>query len=53
MNVGGKRFTTREALDRFVHRTTAAANPDLSAQVSKRRLRALEQAERELDRAGI
>ena len=53
--IGGRRYTSREALARFVAATTAAAAsgnaPDVS--MSKARARAVCQAETELDQAGI
>lgn len=54
--VGMRRYTSQEAIDRFVQQTTAAAPHAEVAQhaaLSKARLRQIEQAERELDEAGI
>ena len=53
---GGRRYTSLEAFDRFRARTTDAANgkqPEVSARTSRQREHAIEQAERELDSAGI
>jgi len=56
ISIGAKRFTSAEALERFVEATTAAARgparPTVS-RTSKQRQRAIEAAERELDAAGI
>ena len=54
--IGGRRYTSREALERFIERTTAAANglsPPTSARTQSRRLRSIACAENELDDAGI
>lgn len=52
--VGGRRYTSVEALDRFIIATTAAADgKPAPARTAKHRQRAVEAAERELDRAGI
>ena len=52
--VGGRRFTSHEALERFIERTTAAANGEPSPRrTNRQRQAAISQAERELDRAGI
>src|SRR5436853_7301545 len=52
--VGGIRYTSREALERFVGRTTAAAAGTTPAvRTPKQRQRAIEAAERELTEAGI
>jgi hypothetical protein len=50
--VGGRRFTSLEAIDRFIERTTAAAAPELACAVPtpRQRRRAIDQANRELDR---
>ena len=50
--VGSRRYTSREAIQRFLERTTAAADGIKSATPTSRR-KALERAERELDAAGI
>jgi len=54
--VGGQRFTSIEAIQRFIERTTANS-PGASAPVprptSRQREAAIRKAERELERAGI
>ena len=55
-SVGVKRFTTEESITRFIEAcTTAAAGEQPTSQVRtpKQRERDIEQAERELARAGI
>lgn len=49
---GGKRLTTQEAIDRFVDATTARANgaAPFHIQTPKQREKAIERAERELER---
>jgi hypothetical protein len=52
--VGGRRYTTREALTRFIAATTASANGEqLPCRTPHQRQRAVEQAEAELAKAGI
>lgn len=53
--VGGKRYTSLEALQRFVERTTAAADgtSTVTASTPSARRKAHERACRELDDAGI
>ncbi|MEX2174604.1 MAG: DUF1580 domain-containing protein [Pirellulaceae bacterium] len=52
--VGGIRYTSREALERFVAATTAAADGTaVPARTSAQRERAIAAAERELADAGI
>jgi len=52
--VGGKRFTSEEALQRFFERGNAAADgKPIPARSAKQRERAIEAAERELAAAGI
>lgn len=52
--IGGRRYTSREALARFSERVTAAADGTGAApSTPKARARALAQAERDLDAAGI
>ncbi len=52
--IGGRRFTSKEALSRFFAATTAAANGEApTACTSKRRKTAIEAAEKELQQAGI
>ena len=54
--IGGKRYTSQQALQRFAEATTAAANADLvsnSPSSSKARARSVAAAEAELDAAGI
>lgn len=49
--VGGRRFVTREALERFVQATTAAANGfPLPTRTPRQRERDIADAEREFDR---
>ena len=55
-NIGAKRWTTTEEVDRFVAATTAVANgeqPATSARTNRQRQVAIAIAEAELDRAGI
>ena len=53
--VGGRRYTSREAIGRFIERTTRAADGSHAHQAATpaRRKREIERAERELDAAGI
>ena len=52
--VGGRVFTSKEAITRFIERTTAARNGQpADAKPSRKRQAAIERAERELDKAGI
>jgi hypothetical protein len=52
--IGGIRYTSAEALQRFFERTTAAANGEtVAVRTSKQRAKAIEAAERELAAAGI
>jgi hypothetical protein len=53
--VGGIRYTSREALERFIAATTAAADgvPAANVRTSKQRQRAIEAAERELAKLGL
>ncbi len=54
VKAGGRRFVSQEALAEFFCQTTAAADgKPAPVRTSKRRQRAIEAAERELDRAGI
>ena len=56
IRIGGRRFTSLEALEQFSARVTAAANgesPPALARTPGRRQRAIAQAECELDAAGI
>ena len=53
--IGGIRYTSREALERFVAATTAAADgsrPAPQTRTSRQRQRAIESAERELADVG-
>lgn len=56
IKVGGKRFTSLEAIQRFIERTTRNS-PGASAPVprptTRQREAAIRQAERELERAGV
>lgn len=53
--IGGRTFTSREAKNRFVERTTAAARGDTQPISSMRRTRdrAVRQANKDLDQEGI
>jgi hypothetical protein len=52
--IGGIRYTSQEALQRFFEATTAAADgTPVPARTTKRREKAIEAAERELRSAGI
>ena len=52
--VGGRRYTSREAINRFIAGTTAARDgPPVSLRSPAARQRAIEQAERALKDAGI
>jgi hypothetical protein len=54
VNIGGRRLTSSEALQRFIERSTAAANGDtIPVRSAKQRQKAVEAAERELAAAGI
>jgi hypothetical protein len=47
--IGGRRYTSREALERFFHATTAAANGEPAPiRTPRQREKAIEQAEKEL-----
>jgi hypothetical protein len=51
---GGRRFTSREAIDRFIAATTAAAHGEPApVRTAKQRAREIAAAEAELERAGI
>ena len=52
--VGGRRYTSRAALDRFIERSTAAGDGEtVKPRTSRERQAAISLAERELDEAGI
>jgi len=52
--IGGKRYTSEEALERFVNDcTNAGSGAAPIVRTNKQRERAVEQAERELEQAGI
>jgi hypothetical protein len=52
--IGGRRYTSTEAIDRFIVRTTAAAAGEQpAARTPKQREQAVGAAERELEAAGI
>ena len=54
--VGSRRYVTQKAIDQFIERTTAAgpySQVPSTSTVAKQRQREIEQAERELDEAGI
>ena len=53
-SIGAKRFTTVEAIERFVERTTAAANGAApKARTNRQRQAAIRRAEAKLDALGI
>ena len=54
--VGGRRYTTREALQRFVDATTAAPSPaagPADCRTNRQRDAAIARAEAELEKAGV
>jgi hypothetical protein len=52
--IGGARWTSKEALQRFFERTTAVANGEsIATRTSKQREKAIAAAEAELSEAGI
>jgi hypothetical protein len=52
--VGCQRFTTKQAIERFIAATTARANGEpLPTRTPRQRERAIDAAERELSKAGI
>ncbi len=53
--IGGKRYTSRQALQRFIEATTAAHDgpPPAGSSPDRKRRAAIARAERELDKAGI
>ncbi|MBN1854575.1 MAG: DUF1580 domain-containing protein [Pirellulales bacterium] len=52
--IGGRRYTSREALERFIERTTAAADGiSCPARTHRQREKAIAAAERELEALGI
>ena len=52
--IGGRRYTSVEALERFSERVTTAADGEPAPQrTNRQRAAAISRAERELDRAGI
>ena len=52
--IGGKRMVSREALQRFVEATTAAADGvNAKTQTPRQREAAINRAEKELDRLGV
>jgi hypothetical protein len=52
--IGGRRFTSREAIKRFIAKTTAARDGDAEAiSPTRRRQAAIEKADAELEAAGI
>ncbi len=54
VTIGGRRYTSKEAIERFIEAGTAVANGEpVPVRSSKQRARALAQAERELAAAGI
>lgn len=55
-SIGGRRYTTQESFQRFVERSTAAANGQSAApsvRTSRQREAAISKAEAELAKAGI
>ena len=54
VTIGGRRYTSQEAIERFIEQGTAAANGEpVHTRTAKQRARAIAQAERELAAAGI
>lgn len=54
VRIGGRPYTSREAIQRFIERTTAAAEaPTVPCSSTRVRARAISDAERDLARAGI
>jgi len=54
IKVGGKRFTSHEAIERFIERVTAAADRrEIPVRSAKQRARDIARAEAELAAAGI
>jgi len=54
IRIGGRPYTSRQAIERFVERTTAAAEaPTVPCSSTRARARAISDAERDLARAGI
>jgi hypothetical protein len=51
--IGGTRYTSREALERFVARTTAAADDAVPTIRTPKQQRSIEAAERELAESGV
>lgn len=51
--IGGRRYTSKEALTRFFAATTAAADGPQAAVTPARRQREIEAAERELEAQGL
>ena len=52
--IGGRRFTSLESIQRFAQQSTAAADGDAPpARTPRQRERAIEQAERACEQAGI
>lgn len=52
VKIGGVRYTSAEALERFIERCTAG-DPDVLSQTSRTRQRQIATAERQLEEAGI
>jgi hypothetical protein len=53
MAVGGRRYTTIEAVERFTARCTAAVNGESDRRNERQHHRAIQHAERELEGRGI
>lgn len=54
VTIGGRRFTSEEALKRFIHKTTAKANgPAEPSRTDAQKRRAIREAMKELEEAGI
>ena len=52
--IGGRRFTSLESIQRFAQQSTAAADGDATpVRTSRQRERAIQQAERACEQAGI
>lgn len=54
VTVGGRRFTSRQSVERFISQTTASANGlPIRTRTEKQRERAIAAADRELEAMGI
>jgi hypothetical protein len=53
VKIGGRRFTSAEAIERFARRVTDASSPAIDDQAKARPSRSFYNAERELDRENV